>query len=110
MLPGFKPLKLYKGDTFAFRLTLEVSETAYDISNHVFTSQIKEKGKSTVVAEFEYQIEDAELGIVLLTLTATESSKLSGGRKYEYDIQMNDSGVISTIIYGPVVVVSDVSS
>jgi hypothetical protein len=110
MLPGFKPLKLYKGDTFAFRLTLEVSETSYDISGHVFTAQIKEKGKSAVVAEFEYDIEDAEEGTVLLTLPAIESSKLTGGKKYEYDIQMNDSGVVSTIIYGPIVVVSDVSS
>jgi hypothetical protein len=110
MLPGFKPLKLYKGDTFAFRLTLDVDENNYDISNHTFISQIKEKGKSAVTAEFSYLIEDALGGVVLLTLPSYESSKLIGGKKYEYDVEMNNSGVTSTILKGPVVVVADISS
>jgi hypothetical protein len=110
MLPGFKPLKLYKGDTFSFRLTLNSAEDPYDISNHTFISQIKEKGKSAVVAEFEYEIEDEDAGIVLLTLTPSESSKLIGGRKYVYDIQMDNDGDSLTIVNGPVIVVSDVSS
>ena len=56
MLPGFKALKLYKGDTFAFRLTLSATGDDYDISNYEFIAQIKEKGKSTKVAEFTYSI------------------------------------------------------
>lgn len=115
MLPGFKPLKLYKGDTFAFRLGLSSKndqdvQEPYPITNHTFIAQIKEKGKSAVVAQFEYTIEDDDLGKLLLTLPASESAKLVGGRKYEYDVQMNNSGVKSTVLYGPVIVVSDVSS
>ena len=110
MLPGFKPLKLYKGDTFAMRLSLDVDSANYNITSHTFTAQIKEKGKTTVVAEFDYEIENAAGGVVLLTLSATESANLVGGRKYEYDVEMNNSGTISTILKGPVVVVADVSS
>ena len=110
MLPGFKPLKLYKGDTFAFRLTLGIGESDYDITDHIFTAQIKEKGKTTVTSEFDYEIEDAEAGIVLLTLSATEASKLNASKRYEYDVQMDNGGVVSTIIKGPVVVVNEVSS
>lgn len=110
MLPGFKPLKLYKGDTFAFRLTLNTGNSDYNITGHTFISQIKEKGKSTPIASFTYTIENAVQGIVLLTLTATEASKLIGGKKYEYDVEMNNSGVKSTILHGPVIVVADVSS
>jgi hypothetical protein len=110
MLPGFKPLKLYKGDTFSFRLTLNSGTDPYDITSHTFICQIKEKNKSAVVAEFDYQIEDANDGIVLLTLSSTESSKLIGGRKYVYDIQMDNDGDSRTIINGPIIVVSDVSS
>lgn len=110
MLPGFKPLKLYKGDTFAFRMSLDSGGENYNITNHTFIGQIKEKGKSTVISEFDYEIENGPQGIVLITLTASESAKLTGGKKYEYDIQMNNSGVISTILKGPVVVVADVSS
>lgn len=110
MLPGFKPLKLYKGDTFAFRLSLDVDEQNYNITGHTFIAQIKEKGKSAVVAEFDYQIENGAGGVVMLTLPASESSNLVGGKKYEYDVQMNNGGTISTILKGPVVVVADVSS
>jgi hypothetical protein len=110
MLPGFKPLKLYRGDTFSFRLTLNAGNTAYDITNHTFICQIKEKGKSTVVATLNSTIEDANDGILLLTLPASESSKLVGGRKYVYDIEMNNAGNKQTIVNGPIIVVSDVSS
>ena len=110
MLPGYKPFKIYKGDTFAFRLSLDSGESNYNITSHTFIAQIKEKGKSTALAEFSYTIENAAGGVVLLTLPASESAKLTGGRKYEYDVQMTNSGVVSTILYGPVVVVSDVSS
>jgi hypothetical protein len=110
MLPGFKPLKLYKGDTFAFRMSLDSSNQNYNITGHTFIAQIKEKGKSTVVAEFDYSIENGVGGVVLLTLPATEADKLIGGKKYEYDVQMNNSGIVSTILKGPIVVVSDVSS
>lgn len=115
MLPGFKPLKLYKGDTFAFRMNLSSKndqdvQEPYPITNHTFLSQIKEKGKSAVVAQFQYTIEDDELGQLLLTLPASESSKLIGGRKYEFDVQMDNSGVKTTILYGPVIVLGDVSS
>ena len=110
MLPGFKPLKLYKGDTFSFRLTLNAGNDPYDITDHTFICQIKEKNKSAVVAELEYQIEEAVDGMVLLTLPSSESSKLIGGRKYVYDIQMDNDGDSLTIVTGPVIVVSDVSS
>ena len=110
MLPGFKPLKLYKGDTFSFRLTLGAGASAYDITNHTFISQIKEKNKSAISAQFNYQIESAVNGIVLLTLPSSESSKLIGGRKYVYDVQMNTPTSSVTIVTGPIIVVSDVSS
>jgi hypothetical protein len=110
MLPGFKPLKLYRGDTFSFRLTLNAADDPYDITGHTFICQIKEKGKSAIIAEFDSEIEDEDAGIVLLTLSASEASKLVGGRKYVYDVEMNNDGDKLTIVNGPVIVVADVSS
>lgn len=110
MLPGYKPFKIYKGDTFAFRLSLDSGSSNYNITNHTFIAQIKEKGKSSPVASFTYTVQNATDGIVLLTLPASESANLIGGRKYEYDVQMTNAGIVSTILYGPVVVVADVSS
>jgi hypothetical protein len=110
MLPGFKSFKVYRGDTFAFRMTLEASDLAYDVTSHSFAGEIKERGKSTVVASFEFDIEDADSGIVLVTLPATQSTNLIAGRKYVYDIEMTNSGVISTILQGPILVTGDVTA
>ena len=110
MLPGFKSLKLYKGDTFAFNLALGAGGEDYPITDHIFTGQIKEKGKATKIAEFEFQITDDLAGELTVLLTSTESSKLNGSKIYEYDIQMDNNGFISTILKGPIVVVSDISN
>lgn len=114
MQPGFKALKLYKGDTFAMRLnvssTVNNSAVPFDITGYTFTSQIKEKNKSTLVAEFTYNIEDAEEGQLLLILSADEANKLNASKKYEYDVQMNNDGSKYTILQGPIIVTRDISS
>jgi hypothetical protein len=108
MLPGFKAFKVYKGDTFAFSLTLGTGGNPYPITSHTFIAQIKEKSKKTVVAEFNYTITNANNGVVTFVLPAEEAAKLNGLKIYEYDIQMTNAGVVSTILKGPMTVVSDV--
>ena len=110
MLPGFKSFRIYKGDTFSFNLSLDSGNANYNVTGHTFSGQIKEKGKSTLVASFSFTIVSGAGGEVTATLTATESAKLSGNKIYEYDIQMINSGVVSTILKGPIVVVSDVTN
>jgi type V secretory pathway adhesin AidA len=110
VLPGFKAFRIYKGDTFAFNLTLGAGGVDYIITGHTFTGQIKEKGKSTKVAEFTAAITNATAGELTVTLPASESAKLNGLKIYEYDIQMVNSGVVSTILKGPITVVSDITN
>ena len=110
MLPGFKSFRIYKGDTFSFNLALDSGNENYNITGHTFSGQIKEKGKATKVAEFSFTITSGSGGEVTATLSATESAKLSGNKIYEYDIQMVNNGVVSTILKGPMVVVSDVTN
>lgn len=110
MLPGFKSFKIYKGDTFTFNLTLGSGGQDYIITGHTFTGQIKEKGKTIKIAEFTAAITNATAGELTVTLPATESAKLSGSKIYEYDIQMVNGSIVSTILKGPIVVVSDVTN
>jgi hypothetical protein len=93
-------------------MTLESGGEPYVLNSEdfTFTGQIKEKNKTSVVASFSIEIIDAPNGIIRCTLSATESAKLSGGKSYDYDIQMNNDGVISTIIKGPILVTADVTS
>lgn len=111
MLPGFKSFKIYRGDTFSFRMTLNTSVDAYPITDHDFAGEIKERGKDAVSAEFSFEIEDAVDGILMVTLTSTESKKLIAGRKYVYDIEMtNPDGNVSTLIEGPILVTGDTTA
>lgn len=117
MLPGFKPLKLYRGDTFAFRMNLYSGKDPqtqelikYPITTQTFIAQIKEKGKSAVVATFECEAEDGPNGVLLIVLQSPEAYNLKSGKKYEYDVQMNHNGNISTILRGPIAVLGDTSS
>jgi hypothetical protein len=91
-------------------MTLEASTDPYDVTSHNFAGEIKERGKSAVVASFEFDIEDADAGIVLVTLTAAQSINLIAGRKYVYDIEMTNDEVISTILQGPILVTGDVTA
>lgn len=112
MLPGFKSFRIYRGDTFIFQMTLESGGSPYvlDSDTFTFTGQIKEKGKSTTVASFSIAIIDEANGIIRVTLTATESAKLVGGKTYDYDIQMVNNSVVSTILKGPILVTADVTN
>lgn len=108
MLPGFKAFRITRGDTFAFDMTLQQAGEAYVIAEGVqFSGDLVEKGKTTAVASFSFSVIDDAEGIVRCTLTATESAKLTGGKTYNYDIQMDNDGVVSTIISGPIIVKID---
>jgi len=109
MLPGYKAFKVYKGDTFVFSMALKTGLNAISLTGYTFSGQVKEKGKSTTIASFSFVTTSEYNGTVQVTLSATESAKLIGGKLYEYDIQMSNSGVISTLFKGPLTVVADVT-
>lgn len=109
MLPGYNAFKVYKGDTFVFSMHLQSGASNFPVTGYTFLGQVKEKGKSTTIASFSFIVTNAATGTVQVTLSATESAKLTGGRVYEYDIQMSNNGVISTLFKGPLTVVADVT-
>jgi hypothetical protein len=108
MLPGFKAFRITRGDTFAFDMTLQQAGSPYEITQDtVFSGSLVEKGKSSVTSEFSFEVLDFVEGIVRCTLSSAESGKLTGGKTYNYDIQMDNNGVVSTIIQGPIIVKPD---
>lgn len=109
MLPGYNAFKVYKGDTFVFSMHLKNGATNFPVTGYTFLGQVKEKGKTNTIASFDFLITNATTGTVQVTLSATESAKLIGGKLYEYDIQMSKDGVISTLFKGPLVVIADVT-
>jgi hypothetical protein len=111
MLPGFKSFKIYRGDTFAFQMTLKTGTSTYlNITDATFIAQIKEKGKTTVAATFAVTKENLLGGLIKVTLTSTESAKLIANKSYVYDVEMTIGTNKTTILTGPILVTADVSS
>ncbi len=111
MLPGFKSFKIYRGDTFAFQMTLKTgSSTFLNITNSTFIAQVKEKGKTAIAATFDVTKEDLLGGVIKVTLSSTESAKLIANKSYVYDVEMTNGTNKTTILTGPILVTADVSS
>lgn len=111
MLPGFKSFKIYRGDTFAFLMTLKTGETTFlNITNTTFIAQVKEKGKTGVAATFNVTKENLLGGVIKVTLSSAESAKLIANKSYVYDVQMTNGTNDTTILTGPILVTADVSS
>jgi hypothetical protein len=111
MLPGFKSFKIYRGDTFAFQMTLKTGSTTFlNITSSTFVAQIKEKGKTAVAATFTVTKEDSLGGVIKVTLPSTESAKLVPNKSYVYDVQMTNGTNDTTILTGPILVTADISS
>lgn len=112
MLPAFRAFKFWRGDTFAFELSLKTGEsTYYNITGMTFIAQIKEKNKTAVAAEFTTTIVNAVNGRFRCTLSPTESAKLQSGKSYTYDVQVNASNTNKfTVLAGPILVQGDTSS
>lgn len=112
MLPGFKAFRVYRGDTFVFQMTLSSGGEAFILDSELvtFTGQVKERGKATMVSQFTIEILDGPNGVIRCILPASESANLVGGKSYEYDIQMDNDGIVSTILKGPIISTSDVTN
>jgi hypothetical protein len=111
MLPGFKSFKIYRGDTFAFQMTLKTgSSTFLNITNSSFIAQVKEKGKTAVAATLVVTKENLLGGVIKVTLSSTESSKLVANKSYVYDVEMTNGENKTTILTGPILVTADISS
>jgi hypothetical protein len=111
MLPGFKSFKIYRGDTFAFQMTLKTGSTTFlNITSSTFIAQIKEKGKTTVAATLTVTKENLLGGVIKVTLPSTESANLVPNKSYVYDVEMTNGTNKTTILTGPILVTADVSS
>ena len=101
---------IYQGDTYVHELRLKNSaNTAINISGRTYTGQIRKKRNSDIAAAtFTSQITDAANGVVLMSLTASNTASITSGT-YVYDFQEVNGVVVTTLITGTVTVTGDVS-
>lgn len=110
MVPAKQDIKIMRGDTEIFNITItDDAGAAVNLTGDVFTSQIRyNRDDTSVAASFTTSIVDPIAGQVRLTLSAASSALLTAGTAY-WDLQRNDSGVITTIVAGKCTILADVT-
>lgn len=101
---------IYKGDSYSHEVRLKnSSNTAINISNRNYTSQIRRsKASEEVVQNFTIQITDAVNGILVISLAADLTSNIRVGTYY-YDLQEDNSGIITTLMGGRMIISGEVT-
>lgn len=100
-----RDINIYKGDTYTHSVTLQDSNTsAIDVSARTYVAQVKNSAASTeVIASFDIDTSDAANGVVVLTLSSTQTRGLKTGNYY-YDLEETADSVVTTLMFGDAIV------
>jgi len=109
-MAGSRDISIYQGDTYVHELRLKNNaNTAINITSRTYSGQIRKKRNSdTIAATFSSEITSAANGIVVMTLTSSNTANIAAG-SYVYDFQETNGSTVTTLITGVVTVVGEVS-
>jgi len=110
MVPAKQDIKIMRGDTEVFNITISDSAgSPVNLTGSSFASQIRyTRDATSVAASFTCVITDAANGVVQLTLGSTASAALDDGVAY-WDLQRTFGSTVSTILSGKCTVLADVT-
>jgi hypothetical protein len=108
--PAEYPLTIRTGDTEQVTVRVrDAAGSAVNITGRTYSSQIRSSAASTaVLATFTCTVTNGTAGTFVCTLGTAVTGALSAGQAV-YDIQENASGVVTTLLAGPVFIVQDVT-
>lgn len=108
--PANYPLTVRIGDTETVTLNLQDADgAAINITGRTYAAQIRETAdSSTVLASFTCAISNGAGGVMTATLPAATTAALTPGVAV-WDLQETNSGVVTTLLAGPVTIVQDVT-
>jgi len=106
---------MVRGDSYGMTLNFkDVNEAPIDIQDRTFTFTLKTHWSIPDVNALAQKVvtignPDAggAAGVLFISLTGAETSLAPG--KYVYDIQMENSGLTTTILLGSITVVGDIT-
>jgi hypothetical protein len=101
---------IYKGDSYLHEVRLKDSaNVAINVTNRIYTSQIrKARSSDDVIATFTITITTPSTGVLSMSLDDSITSNITSGTYY-YDLQEENSGIITTLMGGKAVVKGEVS-
>lgn len=110
MVPAKQDIKVMRGDTETFVISLKDSANApINLSGDSFASQIRyNRDDTTIAASFTCTVTNATAGEVTLVLYPVASAALNDGVAY-WDLQRTHGSEVSTVISGKCTVLADVT-
>jgi len=111
-------ITLHSGDTLVLEVTVKnASATAVDLTAATFAWAMSKKSASAVAPQGAALLTkalasgitliDAATGRIDITLDPADTESLAG--TYYHELQMTDTGVVSTVLYGSVTIVKDLA-
>lgn len=109
-MAGMRDITIYKGDSYTHRVNIKnSSNTAINISGRSYVAQIrKSKATESVIASFTTNITDAANGVLILSMTSSQTSGINTGIYY-YDLQETNGSYVTTLMGGKVTITGEVS-
>jgi hypothetical protein len=109
MAPAELDLVLRTGDTEQITLALTNSGTPVNIAGRSYAAQVRSTAlSSTILATFSCAITDAAGGIVVCTLSATQTASLTPTIAV-WDLQETNGTAVTTLVGGTCTIESDVT-
>ena len=106
MPAAFQELYLEQGTTFVTTVTMDdVYGTVFDLTGSIAKGQVRKSYYSAnVAAEFDAQIPDPTVGVIVLQLDAATTSNIAAGR-YVYDVAIQDTAnTVTRVLEGTMIV------
>jgi hypothetical protein len=113
-VPARLDLVIYQEDTYSRIVQLaadEAGDDPIDITGWTFAAHIRTRPSSAEsVVEFDIEVDDAEEGLLTLSLDSPTTLGLSIARPYVWDFQAtHDDGTVRTYLRGNVSITGDVT-
>lgn len=112
-LPANAPMTIYRGDTRIWQdvFTDTITGDPIDMSGYTFRAQIRvSRDDPDVLAVIAVDDTEADVGILVRTLTATEAEKVTGTSAFwDYEFTRTADGFVRTYMSGRVKIRGDVS-
>lgn len=109
--PATRDIDVTRGDTETIVVTCTSDDagTPINITGRTYRAQIRSSATSDIIkATFTCTVTNGAAGQVTCVLPVSESTLLAPGL-YEWDLEENASGTVTTLLYGKVTVTADVT-
>ena len=110
-MPGKRDISIYAGDTYVHEIRIKNADgTAINIGGRTYSGSIKlSRTSESVISPFIVNITNAANGVVVFSLTSSNTALITPGTYY-YDFQEENVGIVTTLLTGKATVTGQITN